>query len=272
MPNRLSLIEFPADDPDRALRFWSGLLETELEPRTTDQGDGWQATGDSPAVGVHRRGTGPGDTFSLPYFEVADIDAALEPGQGTRRDRRASRLTVGDLQGLGGNPVRPGARAARPTHRGRGDRGQTPRTHAGSHRDRHRSHRSTGSPGGNTRAPDALRQPTDRQDRLLLGGQPRRLPQRPLRAALHRRHLQHRVADDRAGARHCLIDQELGSLAHLVGGPRARQRRLRGRLLRPARLRQEPLQAPAAAGRSPRQSSARSSTRSSSRSKPAATR
>ena len=78
MPNHLSLIEFPADDADRALRFWSGVLETKLEPRTEDQGDGWQATGDGPAVGVHRRGTGPGDTFSLPYFEVADIGAALD--------------------------------------------------------------------------------------------------------------------------------------------------------------------------------------------------
>jgi predicted enzyme related to lactoylglutathione lyase len=77
MTNRVALIEFPADDPDRALRFWSTLLETDIEPRTNEQGDGWQATGDSPAVGVHRRGTGPGDTFSLPYFEVKDIEAAL---------------------------------------------------------------------------------------------------------------------------------------------------------------------------------------------------
>lgn len=95
MPNPLALIEFPADDPDRALRFWSGLLETELEPRTTDQGDGWQATGDRPAVGVHRRGTGPGDTFSLPYFEVADIDVAL--------DR---------VKALGGTVVHPGSQWA----------------------------------------------------------------------------------------------------------------------------------------------------------------
>lgn len=94
VPNRFSLIEFPADDPDRARRFWSGLLETELEPRTTDQGDGWQA-GDGPAVGVHRRGTGPGDTFSLPYFEVADIDAALER-----------------VKALGGTIVHPGERWA----------------------------------------------------------------------------------------------------------------------------------------------------------------
>ena len=95
MPKRLSLIEFPADDPDRALRFWSGLLETELEPRTGDQGDGWQATGDSPAVGVHRRGTGPGDTFSLPYFEVADIDVALNR-----------------VKALGGTVVHPGSQWA----------------------------------------------------------------------------------------------------------------------------------------------------------------
>ena len=95
MPNRLALIEFPADDPDRALRFWSGLLETELEPRTKDQGDGWQATGEGPAVGVHRRGTGPGDTFSLPYFEVGDIDAALEC-----------------VKALGGTVVHPGSQWA----------------------------------------------------------------------------------------------------------------------------------------------------------------
>jgi predicted enzyme related to lactoylglutathione lyase len=95
MPNRLSLIEFPADDPDRALRFWSALLETDLAPRNQDQGDGWQATGEGPAIGVHRRGTGPGDTFSLPYFEVADIGAALER-----------------VKALGGTVVHPGSRWA----------------------------------------------------------------------------------------------------------------------------------------------------------------
>jgi predicted enzyme related to lactoylglutathione lyase len=95
MPNRLSLIEFPADDPDRALRFWSGLLDTELEPRTADQGDGWQANAQRPTVGVHRRGTGPGDTFSLPYFEVADIATALER-----------------VKSLGGTIVHPGERWA----------------------------------------------------------------------------------------------------------------------------------------------------------------
>ena len=95
MPNRLALIEFPADDPERALRFWSHLLETNLEPRSKDQGDGWQATTGGPAVGVHQRGTGPGDTFSLPYFEVADIDAALER-----------------VRALGGTVVHPGSQWA----------------------------------------------------------------------------------------------------------------------------------------------------------------
>lgn len=75
---KLSLIEFPADDPERALRFWSGVLETELDDRSAGEGSGWQTHGAEPTVGVHRRGTGPGDTVSLPYFAVADIDAALE--------------------------------------------------------------------------------------------------------------------------------------------------------------------------------------------------
>jgi predicted enzyme related to lactoylglutathione lyase len=75
----LSLIEFPADDPERALGFWRGLLGVPLEPRTAEQGEGWQSQPDSgPAIGVHPRGRGPGDTFSLPYFEVADMGRALE--------------------------------------------------------------------------------------------------------------------------------------------------------------------------------------------------
>ena len=73
------LIEVPADDPDRARRFWEGLLELPLAPRTPDEGSGWQASGDDGfTVGVHERGTGPGDRFSLPYFPVADLAAAVE--------------------------------------------------------------------------------------------------------------------------------------------------------------------------------------------------
>ncbi len=72
-----ALIEFPADDPERALRFWTGLLGVELEPRDAGEGQGWQSRAGSPAIGIHERGRGPGDSYSLPYFEVGDMEAAL---------------------------------------------------------------------------------------------------------------------------------------------------------------------------------------------------
>jgi predicted enzyme related to lactoylglutathione lyase len=78
MHSRVVLTEFPADDPERARRFWSELLGTTLEPRGPDQGQGWQTSGSGSAVGVHERGRGPGDSFSLPYVEVEDVGAALE--------------------------------------------------------------------------------------------------------------------------------------------------------------------------------------------------
>jgi predicted enzyme related to lactoylglutathione lyase len=87
----MALIEFPADDPERALRFWSGLLGVELEPRTDEQGTGWQSRSTVPPVGVHPRGRGPGDTFSLPYFAVDDVPRALE-----------------QVQALGGSVIHPG--------------------------------------------------------------------------------------------------------------------------------------------------------------------
>jgi predicted enzyme related to lactoylglutathione lyase len=74
----LSLIEFPADDPERARRFWAELLGTELDARPEGEGEGWQTHSSAPAVGVHARGPGPGDSFSLPYFVVADVAEALE--------------------------------------------------------------------------------------------------------------------------------------------------------------------------------------------------
>jgi predicted enzyme related to lactoylglutathione lyase len=75
---RPSLIEFPADDPQRARRFWSEVLGAELEPRADGEGEGWQTHGNAPAIGVHERGRGPGDSFSLPYFEVDDLAGALD--------------------------------------------------------------------------------------------------------------------------------------------------------------------------------------------------
>jgi len=72
------LIEFPADDADRALRFWQGVLGVELERRSAEAGSGWETDADGLRLGVHERGPGPGDTASLPYFTVGDMAAALE--------------------------------------------------------------------------------------------------------------------------------------------------------------------------------------------------
>lgn len=72
------LIEFPAEDAQRALRFWSGVLGIEFAPRPERAGQGWEADADGLRLGVHERGAGPGDTASLPYFTVAEMDAALE--------------------------------------------------------------------------------------------------------------------------------------------------------------------------------------------------
>jgi predicted enzyme related to lactoylglutathione lyase len=73
------LVEFPADDVERARNFWEGLLAVELEARGEGEGEGWQThSEDTAQIGVHARGRGPGDTWSLPYFEVSDMDAALQ--------------------------------------------------------------------------------------------------------------------------------------------------------------------------------------------------
>jgi predicted enzyme related to lactoylglutathione lyase len=74
----LELIEFPADDLSRARRFWEGLLGVALDSRAAEEGHGLQSHGDGPTFGLHERGTGPGDRFSLPYFRVDDMAGALE--------------------------------------------------------------------------------------------------------------------------------------------------------------------------------------------------
>jgi predicted enzyme related to lactoylglutathione lyase len=89
----IDLIEFPADDLPRAKRFWEGLLDLSLDERAGVEGRGLQTHDAGPALGLHERGTGPGDRFSLPYFGVSDMAAALE------------RVTE-----LGGSIVHPGER------------------------------------------------------------------------------------------------------------------------------------------------------------------
>ena len=72
------LIELPADEPERARRFWERLLETTFADRRPEQGRGWQCEHEGIVVGLHERGSGPGDRFSLPYFAVEDLVVALE--------------------------------------------------------------------------------------------------------------------------------------------------------------------------------------------------
>jgi predicted enzyme related to lactoylglutathione lyase len=74
----IRLVEFPADDAERAKRFWSAVLDAQLEDRIGAEGSGWQTHAGGAELGVHERGTGPGDRVSLPYFMVDDIGAALE--------------------------------------------------------------------------------------------------------------------------------------------------------------------------------------------------
>ena len=71
------------------------MLRAELEPRRETEGEGWQTHAGAPEVGVHARGRGPGDSFSLPYFEVDDLASALE-----------------QVRGLGGSVIHPGERWA----------------------------------------------------------------------------------------------------------------------------------------------------------------
>jgi predicted enzyme related to lactoylglutathione lyase len=63
--------------------------------RADSEGEGWQTQTGVPAVGVHTRGRGPGDSISLPYFAVTDVAEALER-----------------VEALGGSVVRPGERWA----------------------------------------------------------------------------------------------------------------------------------------------------------------
>jgi len=76
---RGALFEFPADDLERARRFWEGVLGLALEDRRPGEGTGLQAREHAETwFGLHPRGAGPGDRASLPYFLVPDLASALE--------------------------------------------------------------------------------------------------------------------------------------------------------------------------------------------------
>jgi len=91
----LSVVEFPADDVERARRFWEGLLSVQLDARGEGEGQGFETRSEGARIGVHARGPGPGDTWSLPYFAVPDMTTAIER-----------------VEALGGSVVHPGDRWA----------------------------------------------------------------------------------------------------------------------------------------------------------------
>jgi predicted enzyme related to lactoylglutathione lyase len=114
------LLELPADEPERARRFWQELLGTTLVERERDQGRGWQGEHSGIVLGLHARGRGPGDRFALPYFAVPDLPAALDRVRALGGDRFAlPYFAVPDLpaaldrvRALGGEIVHPGTRWA----------------------------------------------------------------------------------------------------------------------------------------------------------------
>ncbi len=46
------LIEFPADEPERARRFWAELLGVQLEVRDDAEGEGWQTRSEGSPFGL----------------------------------------------------------------------------------------------------------------------------------------------------------------------------------------------------------------------------
>jgi predicted enzyme related to lactoylglutathione lyase len=91
----LTLVEFPADDPERARRFWEALCGVPFVDREEGEGRGRETRAGGVELGLHERGPGPGDRVSLPYFAVADLEEALAR-----------------VEALGGEVIHPGDRWA----------------------------------------------------------------------------------------------------------------------------------------------------------------
>ncbi|MEA2140132.1 MAG: outer membrane protein multidrug efflux system, partial [Solirubrobacteraceae bacterium] len=89
MTSPLALIEFPADDPERARSFWSGLLDVALEPRGASEGEGWQ-TGGAPAGAAAPAAVA--DWRGL--FTDPKLIAVIETALSENRDLRATVANV----------------------------------------------------------------------------------------------------------------------------------------------------------------------------------
>ena len=96
------LIEFPADDPDRACRFWSGLLDIELGERSQAEGRGWQSQSGAPVLGIHERGAAQA---TRPHFRISPfhMEAALE--KVIALGGVSSRRPMVDMPGFEGSPL-----------------------------------------------------------------------------------------------------------------------------------------------------------------------
>ena len=107
------LIEFPADDPERALGFWRGVLGVSLEPRGESAGSGWETADDGLRLGVHERGAGARRHGRPPLFHGRRRRCGPGAGRRARRLGDPPGRALGDLPGLRGQRLRPRRRAAR---------------------------------------------------------------------------------------------------------------------------------------------------------------
>jgi DNA-binding CsgD family transcriptional regulator len=91
------VIEFPADDPDRARRFWHGLLGVELAPRPAAAGSGWETETGSLRLGVSCR-TGAASSRSTPPTRTASSPAQeLQISRLAAQGRRTNREIAAQL-------------------------------------------------------------------------------------------------------------------------------------------------------------------------------
>jgi hypothetical protein len=86
---------FPQTTQNALVGSGRGCWASPSPSATRGEGRGRQTREGGVALGLHERGPGPGDRFSLPYFAVADVGEALAR-----------------VKALGGEVVHPGEQSA----------------------------------------------------------------------------------------------------------------------------------------------------------------
>ena len=79
------LIELPADEPERARRFWQELLETRLESRRPEEGRGWQTEYEGIVFGCTSAARAPATASRSP---TSRSPTSLPPSNECARARR----------------------------------------------------------------------------------------------------------------------------------------------------------------------------------------